>query len=62
MLGTFMDIPVTDAERRSHAVHVERCELRWRQTRLMLFILGALVLGGRLTQMDVLRWLFPGIG
>lgn len=56
-----MDIPVTDRERKHLGEHVDRCELRWKQTRLLLFILGFMILGGRLTQMDVLHWIFPGL-
>lgn len=56
-----MDIPVTERERKHLGEHVDRCELRWKQTRLMLCILGILVLGGRLTQTDILHWIFPGL-
>lgn len=56
-----MDIPVTERERKHLGEHVDRCELRWKQTRLLLFILGFMILGGRLTQMDVLHWIFPGL-
>lgn len=56
-----MDIPVTERERKHLGEHVDRCELRWKQNRLLLYILGAMVLGGRLTQTDVLHWIFPGL-
>lgn len=61
MLGIFMDIPVTDRERKSLGEHVDRCELRWKQNRLLLYILGALVLCSRFSQTDILRLVFTGM-
>lgn len=58
MAGWAMDIPVTDRERKNLSEHVDRCELRWKQNRILLYILGALVIGTRLTQGDIVSKLF----
>ena len=49
-----LDIPVIEREKRHLPTHVERCELRWRQSRLLMLIIMALVIGVRLSLPDVL--------
>lgn len=55
-----MDIPITTKERKSLSEHVDRCELRWKQNRILLYLIGALVLGSRLSGPDIIKAIFGG--